>query len=277
MRTVNEPPKRGPALFEQLFGRDQSIAFDLVSTGISAILKHASALLDEAGILAAARRYERAEFLIATAQEEMGKAYILADMCRVDLAKWEDVLRRLCGGFYDHVLKNVYFDLCAHRYPGIWELEHVQRCFRIGVQKWWPAPAESGEPDMPHDTYFLREANLYVDFDAFSGTWTVPHLPSKSMLFESPFVSPLTDARAALQKLQATHELGLFGANALRTFNQRLKTLSINEQTPTKELMALYDQVGKDLETTVGVAPSAFMDSELRKWPMYWIKPMDKR
>lgn len=136
MPSNDKPPKRDSALFEQLFGSDRAGAFDRLSAGFDAILSNAAALLDEAAMLSAAQRYERAEFLLATAQEEMGKAYILADMCRVDLVKREDVLRRLCRAFYEHVLKNVYFDLSAHRYPGIWELEHVQHYFRIGVRKW---------------------------------------------------------------------------------------------------------------------------------------------
>ena len=265
-------PKQATFLFEHLFGGDVAQAFQCLSEGIDAILDNATILLDDAGILVDAKRYERAEFLIATAQEEMGKAYILLDMCRVDLARRQDVLRRLCRAFYSHVLKHVYFDLSAHDYAGIWELPQVQHYFRIQAQEWWPGSMEDGEPDMPHDTFFLREANLYVDVDPYAGVWMVPRLPSKSMMFEEVFIgSPLDDARAALQKLRATHELGLFRGDALQTFNERMKTLSVTERTPMDDLTALYQRVGEDLEVGLGVSSSAFEESELHNWPMYWV------
>lgn len=112
------------------------------------MLHNAEALLDDAAVLTDAKRYERAEFLIATAQEEMGKAYILLDMCRVDLARRQHVLGHLCRSFYSHVLKHVYFDLSANDYAGVWELPQVQHYFRVSAQEWWPSELESGEPDM---------------------------------------------------------------------------------------------------------------------------------
>jgi AbiV family abortive infection protein len=235
------------------------------------MLDHAATLLDDAAILVDARRYERAEFLIATAQEEMGKAYMLIDMARVDLANRQETLHRLCRAFYDHVTKHVYFDLSAHEYAGIWELAHVKDAYRIGMRRWWRAAPESGEPDMPHDTHFLREANLYVDFDSFSGTWAVPHLPSKAMLFESTLPTPLDDARKALAKLQATRTQRLFSAESLRTFNEHMKKLFIANQTATADLLALYQETGAALESALGLAASSFDKSELRNWPLYWI------
>ena len=265
-------PDRVAVLFEYLFGGDEAQAFQRLSEGIDAILDNAATLLDEAGLLAEAKRYERAEFLIATAQEEMGKAYILLDMCRVDLARRQDVLRRLCRAFYSHILKHVYFDLSAHDYPGIWELPQVQHYFRVMAQEWWPGSIEDGEPDMPHDTFFLREANLYVDVDPYARKWMVPPLPAKLMMFEAVFMgSPLDHARAALQKLRATQERGLFRGDALQTFNRRMKSLSVSERTPTDDLRALYQLAGEDLETAIGVPLSAFKESELQHWPMYWV------
>ena len=222
-------------------------------------------------MLADARHYERAEFLTATATEEMGKAYILVDMCRVDFKKRSETVRYLCRAFYDHVRKHVYFDLCANRYPGIWELEQVRDAFLVGVREWWPGSLEDGEPDMPHETYFLREANLYVDFDEFSGSWSIPSYPAKSVFFESPFSSPLDDAVAALKGLQFTQNLGLFHAEALATLNRRMKRVRVTESMATEDLAMIYAEVALDLQGRLGVAPSDFEKSQLRTWPLYWI------
>jgi hypothetical protein len=126
---------------------------------------------------------------------------------------------KLCHSFYDHVLKHVYFDLSANEYEGIWELPQVQHYFRISAKEWWPSSPESGEPDMPHDMFFLREANLYVDVDTYADTWAVPRLPSKALMFEMTFMdTPLDKARAALGKLRAVQKSGLLSPEALHTF-----------------------------------------------------------
>lgn len=264
-------PNRVQILFEYLFGGDEDQAFRRISEGVDAILDNAAILLDEAALLTGANRYERAEFLIGTAQEEMGKAYILLDMCRVDLARRLDVLRRLCRAFYDHVRKHVYFDLSAHSYPGIETLPEVQHYFRLGAQKWRQGSVEDGEPDMPNDTFFLREANLYVDVGMDAQSWAVPRHPAKSALFELPWVNPLDDALTALKKLQGTQRQGLFRAETLRILNGQMRGVSVTERTSLDELSALYRGAGEELEATVRVPLAAFKESQLHKWPMYWV------
>ena len=91
----NTPPKPSGVLFEFLFGGNAEQAFGRLSEGIAAILDNAQMLIDDATVLVEAKRFERASFLIATAEEEMGKVYILLDMCRVDLARRQDVLHHL--------------------------------------------------------------------------------------------------------------------------------------------------------------------------------------
>jgi len=270
----NGRPERPGLLFQYLFGSDAERAFNRLFEGIIAVLDNAEALLDDAAILADAGRYERAEFLIATAQEEMGKAYILLDMCRIDLARRQDVLRHLCRSFYSHVLKHVYFDLSAHDYPGIRELPQVQYYFRVCAKEWWPSEPESGEPDMPHDTFFLREANLYVDVDSYAEEWMVPRLPSKALSFEMPFLgSPIDKAREALGRLRTTREThGLFRPEALQIFNGAMKGVVVSERTSMDELRAAYERAGRDLEAGMRVPLHAFRRSALYSWPMYWVK-----
>jgi AbiV family abortive infection protein len=265
-----KPPSRTSELFAQLFGHGDEEAFARLSAGLDAIIEHAETLLDDAAILLSAKRYARADFLLATASEEMGKAYILLDMCRVDF-KRQDVLHRLCRWFYNHIYKHVYFDLSARDYPGIWQLDQVEDYFRESAREWWPGSIEDGEPDMPHDTYFLREANLYVDLDSYSGSWIVPSHSAKATLFEFSLFTPLKDARAALTRLKETQQRGLFGNEALRLFNKRMKKLRITRQTAMQDLTESFGAAGKDLEKALGVSFTVFTGSELRRWPMYWI------
>lgn len=84
-------PKRTQVLFQFLFGENAEQAYSRLSEGITATLDNAEALLNDAAVLVHAKRNARAQFLVATANEEMGKVYILLDMCRVDLARHQVV------------------------------------------------------------------------------------------------------------------------------------------------------------------------------------------
>ena len=269
----NTPPKASGVLFEFLFGGNETEAFGQLSEGIVVTLGNAQRLIDDATVLVEAKRFERASFLIATAEEEMGKIYILLDMCRVDLARRQDVLHHLCGCFYSHIIKHVYLDLSVNEYAGIRELSEVKRYFRVGAQKWWPSDPESGEPDMPHDMYFEREANLYVDVDSYADIWTTPGSPAMNMRFHDSFLpSPLNTARDTLAKLRAKQNLELFQTEALQIFNEAMKGLRVDERTTRAELFAAYTRAGENLELTLGVSSGDFTASELYNWPMYWIR-----
>lgn len=264
-------PKRSSELFEFLFGSGPEQAFPRLSEGVTAMLDNAEAILDDAALLVEAKSLARAVFLIATAEEEMGKAYILLDMCRVDACQ-EHVLRHLCSSFYNHVLKYAYLEYSANKFGGIIELSHLQRYFRASARQWWPSERESGEPDMPHETYFLREANLYVDVDTYGNTWATPECPALEVRFLDVYIpSPLKKARDILGKLRATQDCRLYEPEALHLFNDAMKHLRVNEKTLMSELYAAYQAAGKKLEA-FGVSVSDFESSELHNLPMYWIK-----
>ena len=125
------PPNRSKVLYENLFGgHDRDSALEIIASGIATIVTHVEPLLADAQLLAESKRYERAEFLAATAREEMGKLYILVDMCRLNLAKHASILRALCKAFYQHEVKHAYFELSAKSYPGITNLAEVKASLR---------------------------------------------------------------------------------------------------------------------------------------------------
>ena len=135
------------------------------------------------------------------------------------------MLHHLCRSFYNHVLKHVYLDLSANQYARIRDLHEVQHYFRISARKWWPSDPESGEPDMPHETYLLREANLeanlYVDVDTYADIWVVPDNPALAMGFRDT----LATARETLDRLRASPNPKLYKPQALRAFNEAMKGL----------------------------------------------------
>lgn len=266
------PPDRTKLLYENLFGSgDRSVALRRVSDGVSQILENAGPLLEDAELLADSKRYGRAEFLTATAREEMGKLYILVDMCRLDFVRHESILRALCKAFYKHEVKHAYFDLSAERYAGIRSLPAVKNAFQNETQLWWLGSYEDGEPDMPHDVYFYREANLYVDFDGYAEKWLVPNMPGKALFFEeSSFLgTPVSKALKALEKLKNTRGIGLFEPEKLRVLNSHFSRQLIDEETDLSDLVFLYKAVGADLERSWGISFAQFEESEVHNWPLY--------
>ena len=258
-------------LYEWLIGPgDAAEALAKLSAGIHRIIENAESLLQDATLLADARRYERADFLSATAREEMAKVYVLIDMCRLDFAKHHAELKRLCHVFYDHVRKHAYFELIAKSWPGIQSMSEVKQAFKVETQKWWPTDPQDGEPSMRHDIYFSRELNLYVDFDDYARTWVTPNSPAKAIQFETEFLStPISDAMKALDKLKRTRDLKLFDADRLGVLHARFSRRFIDDRTTTEELCKLYRSVGAEIEHLWGVPSGDFEASEVHNWPLY--------
>ena len=266
-----QPPERPKILYRCLFGHgDRATTLSRIADGVTAIVGNTRSLLEDATLLAGAKRYDRAEFLAATAREEMGKLYILIDMCRVDFKRREDIARKLCKGFYRHEIKHAYHGLCSGRYAGILDLAEVKRLFNVMTKRWWPGSYEDGEPDMPSEVYFFREANLYVDFDDYAEEWSSPISPAKSLLFEQEiFGTPVTHACQALDAIEDSAILGLFEPDNLAILNTHFSGSIIDERTDMETLRNNYGAVGAELLKKTGVKPDQFEQSVVHNWPLY--------
>ena len=109
MNKKSIPPRPANVLYENLFhGRHRESVLDLVSQGLLAFAQNADWLLYDAKVLLDAKRYARAASLVATADEEIAKSYVLLDACRLDFTSQESSLKPLCAAFYDHVAKYAY-------------------------------------------------------------------------------------------------------------------------------------------------------------------------
>ena len=84
MSMPSKRPERSQLPFTTLFGDgDQNRTLALIADGLATVLNHVAALITDVEVLVGASRYARARFLIATADEELGKCHLLLDCARL--------------------------------------------------------------------------------------------------------------------------------------------------------------------------------------------------
>ena len=269
------PPKPSNLLYENLFDRrNRNEALTLITKGVDACAENVGGLLEDAKLLATNERYARAGFLVATAEEEIAKAYILLDACRLDFKSHEDRLRKLCRAFYGHIQKYAVYRVVHIKQTVGLNFFPDLRCFKewfvADLQRWWPADPESGEPDMPHNTVFTREENLYVDFIDYNQDWYSP--VSKTNFYGlglTPGEDKLAQCQASLDTLLQTRDKGLLKPNVLGVLNDTFKRNFINESTPISELFRLYETVAEKVNVQCAISPERFKGCSLEIWPLY--------
>ena len=268
MRKKAMPPHRGNMLYKNLFSdryRDGSLV--LLSDGLFAVTENAENLIGEAEILSSTGKYARADFVLATADEEMAKSFILLDMCRLDFEKHETPLKRLCRAFYDHVDKYAYgeifrFDCCR-------DLKQAQDIFHGSMVKWWPSSGlESGEPDMPHHTYFSREANLYVDYIEYDGKWYAPR-PEQNKIDVSLYELDLKNSKEVFDRILFARDNGFFRPEILDVVNDVFKGNYIKENTSNEDLFRLFYKIAERLKRDHSVPIDVLSKSIICEWPLY--------
>jgi AbiV family abortive infection protein len=226
-------------------------------------------LLEDAVILEKAGRFASAQFLITTADEEMAKSYILLDACRLDFSRHISVLRILCRSFYDHVSKYAYMRLVIAGSERFRDMEEVKRLWEIETTEWWPSKDyESGEPDMPHQTYFIREMPLYVDFVDYNQKWYEPEIEAV-LAHKILGKFRLSDTEGALKRLRKSFDAGLYTAKSLAILNDIFKGVYIKEDTPLERIERLYEKTAQQIEAELGIGRNSFFESALHEWPLY--------
>ncbi len=164
-----------------MFGEgDQTRTIALIAEGLTAVLAQVAELLKDVECLVRNERFARAWFIIATADEELGKCHLLLDCARLNVAKHQSCLNTISKAFYDHVDKYAYMRLWRMGHPENhpwWTVKDAFDAFNSDRVEFWTASSSFDEPptepDMPHNTYFSRELNLYIDVLP-SGGWTSP-------------------------------------------------------------------------------------------------------
>ena len=267
----DKAPNRGNLLFKNLFGKCQrDTSFERIADGLYASRRNAERLLSDVRFLVEAGRLSSARFLLTTSQEELAKSYILVEMCRLDLEKHESVLRRLCCAFYDHISKHAYLKILD--FPNINSMDNAKAIWEIEVQRWQPGDYESGEPDMPHHTYFDREFPLYIDYSDYDGCWLVPTDTDQNaylmgMLWTEE--TPITKTEKFIELWKKADSIGICSPVALQTLNDVFKKHYIQGGTTREHLEHLYDKVAKGIKGKADISLESFMASPLAQWPLY--------
>ena len=267
MRNQAKPPHRGKLLFENLFGsaRTPKATLEIISRGILATINNAARLLNDARILFDAERYASGQFLLATSNEEISKIYILVDACRLDFSKRRDKLLDLCNAFYSHEAKYAYQAVVNYAYEGVMNriqtshMIYARNQWQRAIVKWWPGDDEYGEPDLPHDTFFLREMPLYVDCGC-DGHW-----------WEPQGLSPLVpdSVQKTVERTKRTSVAGLYAEQSLGILNENFRDLYVNEKTTIDEIERVHDITADVIQSKLGVPQAAYFESSLHTWPLY--------
>lgn len=242
----------------------------VISEGLSSFITNANRLIEDVEILLDSKRQASAVFLLATADEEMAKSFILLDMCRLDFSRHDNVLRALCRVFYDHVMKHAYNSVA--RFPREFrDMAHVKELWDVEINRWWPSSdIESGIPDMPHETYFTREMPLYVEFVDADQKWHIADTIGYSIYFEDMFGSNVVSkSKAALDRLRETADAGLYKPECLFILNETFRGKYIKEDTSTEEIIHLHATTAIRIQAEIGIPKERFFGSALDEWPVY--------
>jgi AbiV family abortive infection protein len=247
-------------------------SIELICSGIKTILDHVLSLLGDADLLFDHERYAIARFLVATADEELGKLHILIDAARLGTSH-ENTAIQLSLAFYNHVAKYAYSEVWRAR-------KDLERGSFLGVEqrmdahlaKQWPGSSDGSEPDFPHETYFHRQMKLYVDYQDHGG-WIAPRGYRDE--FESSFrgVPSLREkSREHLKAFQSSRDLGLFESAPMLKVNEMWRNHYFSRETNDdlrRQLNDLRHKTAKDLAQLVGCEAAVVRDSPLCFWPCY--------
>ncbi len=262
-----QPIKPGIKLYENIFsGSNQQSIFREISNGIKAIIANSHRLHEDIELLINSERYASGGFLLATADEEMAKVFILLDMCRVDFKRHENILKNLCRAFYDHVSKHAYNNVIGFFRP-FRDMKHVKDLWVAEITRLWPSDYESGEPDFPHYTYFIRELPLYVDFIEYDQQWHIPDHYSSKYRFDQNFGGDsLSDSKKLLKNIDDSYGSGFFSPESLSILNSIFKNNFISEKDDIDKIKGLYRKVKGQLANHL---EDEFEKSSLNKIPLY--------
>ena len=256
-------------LFENIFlNRENEEIIQLLSDGITAVINNAENLYHDAQLMFKNSRWASWRFLLTTANEEMAKSYILLDACRLDFTRHQSVLKRLCYAFYDHVSKYAYGNIINSK--DVHNLQQAQTEWQDNTARW--VLDDDSQPI--HETYFLREAPLYVDFLEYDQLWSTPL--DRVAEYNYSMGSGIPDFQAALERLKTTQQAGLFSSNVLTLINEKFRKYYFSEATPNESLVNLHKKTAKQIETKMGISMETYQRSSLNTIPLYHFLTMQK-
>lgn len=178
------------------------LSFEQIAAGISACLDNATALVDDARLLADAGRPSRALFNLLAADQELGKIGVLTTMARIHPSR-QSHWARVWRDFRRHERKAAHGLVDA--LPD--EARTVDAFFL----------AVAGLPESAQFAERLRQASLYVDFNADEKNWRSP-----LQLTAAVVTQKLGDTLQALSRHQTLHALGFYSPQSLTIQHEEL-------------------------------------------------------
>ncbi len=264
----DKKPAPSDLLFKNLFEeRTATESFELIAEGISASYKNADRLLLDAQYLIEGGRLSSARFILTTAREEIAKSYILLDICRLDWKRYNPVLRRLCRAFYNHISKHAYVEVLD--FANIHSIADVKDLWEIEVRRLWPAPFESGEPDMSHDTFFDRELPLYIDYGDYDRCWLVPTDSEEKTYFKIAGEKRFSQIERRIEAWKRAESIGICSPQVFAILNTVFKKHYLREDATQMKLYRLYERSAQCVSQETGITADLFMDSPIIQWPLY--------
>jgi AbiV family abortive infection protein len=266
-------PKPGP-LLEAAFRKAQAnnCAYEFLSDGIKACLENADSLAKEFSCLASNGFNARAQFVMATAMEELGKALILFDLVRIpwDKKEW---ITALCKAFYNHLNKAAYAKTVF--FPGSGAIADALVLYKLDLIAYWPNnDPESGEPDEHASGLIDREWGLYVDWVEFDGKWfqpnssTLAYYYAQDEAWDGITVGKDRIDRVLTPMLQAEAER-LFTPEALKTVHSVMSSINVSINTAVEEVAEVSEYTAEKLaEAGTKISPET-SHSNFMLYPLY--------
>lgn len=265
-------PERSKQLYEAIFENNSDDAIiEILSDGIKACYESAKRLRDDARKLIETNSFPAAGFLVATADEEIAKIYILMDMARLKFSKHESILRRLCRAFYDHLDKHIYFQIGLESWNNIAEIierikiERSHDYYEIDEDDF--DTYEALGPPIPNQAATRREWRLYVDYSKIDKFWTKPILEQRSFI-TSLVIYELRDTESLLKLLDDAYTISLFDKDCLIIFHEEFSKVSIKPKTTNEQIEKILQKI---IMRGVKLPSNLVEDISILKWPLYSI------
>ena len=266
--TQARPPQKMEVLSEFLLSGDTELQLCRIVDGVRACVDNAERLYRDSTTLKRSGSRGSAAFLLTTAREEISKTYMLLDMCRLDPVKHRSAITRLCAAFYSHVGKYAYLHV-HEAHQTLHDMSQVLSIWETSVKKWWPEPIDSGEPSMPHDTYFEREMPLYVDCNSWDPDWIRPDSGSAvfDMLSDNLRCS---DLEHHISGWRVVENLGLMTVEAFKVVRETMSKMYFGERSTRVELLRILAKLETSLRCRArNSEPWQDLNLPLATWPLY--------
>jgi AbiV family abortive infection protein len=252
-------------LYESLFlNRSKEETFPLLSDGILAFVANAERLYGDAKLLFEQGRWASGRFLLTITNEEMAKPYIFLGACRLDFSRHQSTLVQLCKAFYDPIYKYAYKNVLSN--SDIQTIQDGKTLWLESVEKWIP-DSESEDVKPIHETYFLLEMPLYVNFLDSDQRWSTPREDVAE--YNYSMGSGIANTNSVLERLKKTQQSGLFSSSVLSLINEGFKNHYISDTTPDEVLVNLHEKSAKQIETNLGFSVVNYQESSLNTIPLY--------